>query len=133
MKKTFTGDDIRELRHSLMLSRADIAKALNVAPVTIEKWEQARSKPVRPKYVSKLMELGGAGIAGVGIGALAAPALLPVAGVIAVGALGASKLIGDKEIDAAIDLMTKLKNLNFEERQTLVDLMIKMNSKATEK
>jgi len=37
--------EIKELRIRLKMSRPDLARALDVAPVTIKRWEQGESKP----------------------------------------------------------------------------------------
>jgi transcriptional regulator with XRE-family HTH domain len=128
MKQSFTGNDVRDIRKSLGLSRAEMGSVLGVAAVTVEKWEQSGDKTIRSKYFGKLMELSGAGFAGAGIGFVAAPAILGVAAATAIGALAASALIGDKELDEAIGMMERLRKLSPEERKTLVELLLKANS-----
>jgi transcriptional regulator with XRE-family HTH domain len=125
---TFTGNDIRALRRSRRLSRKELGELLGVAAVTIEKWEQRGDQKVRTKYHGKLMQLSEAGIACEGIGAFAAPALLPIAGLMGLGAISAAALLSDKELDNAANMIEKLKRLTIDERQVMVDLMKKMNS-----
>jgi hypothetical protein len=101
---------------------------LGVAAVTVEKWEQRGEEQVRTKYLEKLIQLSGAGIAGGGVGALAAPALLPVTDLVVLGAISAAALLSDKELENAANTIEKLKRLTIEERQVMIDLMKKMNS-----
>jgi len=49
-------DDIRELRTSLGLSRAEFARSIGVAPRTVEFWEQSRGIPSRTSE-SVIMEM----------------------------------------------------------------------------
>jgi transcriptional regulator with XRE-family HTH domain len=125
---TFTGDDIRNLRKSCRLSRKELGDILGVAAVTVEKWEQRGNQEIRTKYHDKLMQLSGAGLARAGIGAFAAPAILPVAGLMGLGAISAAALLSDKELENAANTIEKLKRLTIEERQVMVDLMKKMNT-----
>jgi transcriptional regulator with XRE-family HTH domain len=125
---TFTGDDIRNLRKSCRLSRKELGDILGVAAVTIEKWEQRGNQKIRTKYHDKLIQLSGAGLAGAGIGAFAAPALLPVAGLMGLGAISAAALLSDTELENAAKTIEKLKRLTPEERLVMVELMKKMNT-----
>jgi len=124
----FSGNDIRALRRSRRLSRKELGDVLGVAAVTVEKWEQRGEEQVRTKYLEKLIQLSGAGIAGGGVGALAAPALLPVTDLVVLGAISAAALLSDKELENAANTIEKLKRLTIEERQVMIDLMKKMNS-----
>lgn len=50
----WTGSKVRELRHKRRLSRKEFAELLNVAAVTVEKWEQRPDTPIREKYLHQL-------------------------------------------------------------------------------
>lgn len=129
--ETFTGNDVRELRKKHSLSRRKLGEFLNVAAVTIEKWEQAGDQPIRPKYYDALGKIAGYS-AGAGIvGAIAAPmalAALPAVSILGAGAWMASKFWSDTEIDRIEESLIALRRLTPEERKTLFQLYEKMNS-----
>ncbi len=124
----FNGNDIRELRKNHRLTRKEMGDLLSVSAVTVEKWEQKSNQKIRPKYHEKLMEIAGAGIAGAGIGVLAAPALLPIADVLGLGAIGLACLVSDTELEKASATIEKLKRLSSEEREIMIQLVKKMNT-----
>jgi len=48
--------DIRKLRKKLILTQAELAELLGVAPTTVYRWESGRSRP-QPRHLRKLVEL----------------------------------------------------------------------------
>lgn len=125
----FNGDDLRNIRKEQKLSRSEMAKLLGVSPVTIEKWEQMGNKPIRDKYEHAVSTIAGAGVAGAGIGLIAAPAVLPALGLFAgIGGLAYSTgLLSDRELRNASVAIENLKKLTPEERIQFVKLFQKMS------
>lgn len=125
--KQFTGNDLREIRKRHRLKRSEIAQLLEVSPVTIEKWEQHGDERIRPKYLEKISTLAGGAAAGIGVGLLAAPALLPLASIVGAGAI-IGGLMGDEDLTRASELVQGLKKLSPADRKKLFSLVQKMKS-----
>jgi transcriptional regulator with XRE-family HTH domain len=122
----FTGDDVRSLRKKNKLSRKELAEFLGVSAVTIEKWEQAREKVIRPKYEEKLTKLSKLGAAGLFAGILTAPALIVPAALLGGGSF-LGKLVTDEELDSAASLIEGLKKLSPQEREQYFALSKKIS------
>jgi transcriptional regulator with XRE-family HTH domain len=128
----FIGDDVRSLRKRHKLSRKELAEFLGVSAVTIEKWEQAKEKIIRPKYEEKLTKLSKLGAAGVFAGLLAAPALVLPAALLGGGSL-LGKLVTDEELENAASVIEGLKKLTPEEREQFFTLSKKIASNVDNK
>jgi transcriptional regulator with XRE-family HTH domain len=125
-----TGNDLRELRKKYRITRAELAKYLEVSPVTVEKWEQRGEDPIRPKYLEKLAGLTGMGSMGVGAGLIAAPALLGPASILAAvaGVSAISSIREGMQVDKTGELLRKLNKLSARDRNKLFEIIRKMEA-----